>query len=507
MIAALDTVTVVDVLHEERSAMKPGRPVFDEMAKRIKRGEAEGIISWAPDRLARNSIDGGAITYMLDTGELRDLKFVTYTFENNPQGKFMLQIMFGQSKYYSDALSENVKRGNRKKAQIGWRPNIPPVGYLNDKANKTIVPDPDRFAVVRQMWELMLTGAYTPNAIRVRANEEWGFRTRTTTKYAGGPLHLSTVHKMFSNPFYSGVFVWEGQRMRGLHDPMVTLEEFAQVQNILRKRGKPQRKIHSFAFTCIIRCGSCGLAVTAERKVNRFGSRYTYYHCTHKAEPRCLERSVTLEQLEAQVETFIGALSIPSEIGAWSVEQLEALRIKQTAKRDTQTRALAREAEAAKRALGELTGLRVRQLITDEEYLHKRDEMTRQSEVLSETLAKRDAEPSYWFEPSRAVISFGTDALSWFRDGDEEDQRLIAHAVGSNLNLKRKILSIDAKKPFLLIPKKRLYSSLLAFVRAIRKERGKSDFAATIEAIQKLERRAAERASTAECEKHEEGSL
>jgi len=34
----------------------------------------------------------------------------------------MLQIMFGQSKYYSDALSDNVKRGNRTKIEKGWRP-------------------------------------------------------------------------------------------------------------------------------------------------------------------------------------------------------------------------------------------------------------------------------------------------------------------------------------------------------------------------------------------------
>ena len=85
---------------ESYSAKSPGRPIFDEMMTRVEQGDAYGIVAWAPDRLARNSIDGGRIIYLLDQGVIKDLKFATYTFENNSQGKFMLQIMFGQSKYY-----------------------------------------------------------------------------------------------------------------------------------------------------------------------------------------------------------------------------------------------------------------------------------------------------------------------------------------------------------------------------------------------------------------------
>src|ERR1039457_4246799 len=70
-------LNVVTELIEKQSAKIPGRPVFDAMLERIEAGEADGILAWHPDRLARNSIDGGRIIYLLDTGMIKTLKFPT----------------------------------------------------------------------------------------------------------------------------------------------------------------------------------------------------------------------------------------------------------------------------------------------------------------------------------------------------------------------------------------------------------------------------------------------
>src|SRR5262245_27769334 len=113
--ALRERINVVEELIEKQSAKTPGRPVFNRMLERIEAGEASGILSWHPDRLARNSIDGGRVVYLIDTGKIKMLKFPTFRFEPDPQGKFMLNIMFGQSKYYVDSLSENTKRGLREK--------------------------------------------------------------------------------------------------------------------------------------------------------------------------------------------------------------------------------------------------------------------------------------------------------------------------------------------------------------------------------------------------------
>ena len=82
---------------EKQSAKYPGRPLFNKMMDDIEKFGGN-ILAWNPDRLARNSVDGGRIIYLLDTGNLASLKFPTFWCDNTSQGKFMINMAFGQSK-------------------------------------------------------------------------------------------------------------------------------------------------------------------------------------------------------------------------------------------------------------------------------------------------------------------------------------------------------------------------------------------------------------------------
>ena len=99
---------VIKEYTESKTAKDPGRPVFNQMLEGIEKGTAQGILAWNPDRLARNSIDGGRVIYLVDTQKITSLKFPTHWFEPTPQGKFMLSVAFGQAKYYTDNLPENI---------------------------------------------------------------------------------------------------------------------------------------------------------------------------------------------------------------------------------------------------------------------------------------------------------------------------------------------------------------------------------------------------------------
>ena len=151
--AKLEGLSIIEEIVEKQSAKSPGRPLFNDMVTRLERGEANGIVSWNPDRLARNSVDGGKIIYLLDTGRIVALKFPTFWFEPTPQGKFMLNIAFGQSKYYVDSLAENTKRGLRQKVRRGEYPSRASFAYLNDSRTKTIHVHKKNSLIVKQVFE------------------------------------------------------------------------------------------------------------------------------------------------------------------------------------------------------------------------------------------------------------------------------------------------------------------------------------------------------------------
>jgi len=142
--ARRENAEILQEFTESKSAKKPGREKFNEMMTLIEKSEGVGILAWHPDRLARNSVDGGKVIYLVDTQKIVSLRFPTFWFEPTPQGLFMLQVAFGQSKYYSDNLVENINRGIRQKLRRGEWLTLAPFGYVNNPKTRTIEPHPTK---------------------------------------------------------------------------------------------------------------------------------------------------------------------------------------------------------------------------------------------------------------------------------------------------------------------------------------------------------------------------
>lgn len=369
---------------------------------------------------------------------------------------------------------------------------MPPIGYLNDPVTRTIVRDPDRFPPVREIFRLMLTGAYSPRGLRDKATREWGLLTVKRRRIGGNPLSRSAIYRLLTNPFYAGVIRWQGKTYPGRHEPMITLEEFDCIQSLLGREGRPRPKVRAFAFTGVIRCGECAHAVTAEEKVNRFGSRYTYYHCTHQSEKAaCRQPSVEVRDLERQILSDLESLRMPDEIHRWFLQMLR--NEKESGRSETEERKRGLEAAVAANArkLTNLTSLRLRDLLSDEEFVAERESLRKEGLSLRQSLSRAEQGETP-FEPLEKLASFSNRAASLFREGDPETKRLILEIVCSNPTLKDRKLNIDAKDPLLRLPKTRSNPNLWAAVDDVRTLLDEPEFLKMIGAISVLFGRVAE---------------
>jgi DNA invertase Pin-like site-specific DNA recombinase len=280
--AKKESLEIVDEFVETKTAKEPGRPIFNEMLSQIETSEAEGILAWHPDRLARNSVDGGRIIYLIDSGKIKELKFPTFWFEwfePTPQGKFMLNIAFGQSKYYIDNLSENVKRGLRQKLRRGEWPGQAPIGYVNNLRNHTIEIDRERAPKIHRLFRAYATDKYT---LKELANLSLSLGLVSQRKRKG--LSVAVIQRMLENKFYIGLFTYRGETYEGKHTPLISKKLFDKVQQILKERAKPRKTktLLDFPFRGIFKCGECGRAVTGEQHTKKSGLVFRYYRCTKK---------------------------------------------------------------------------------------------------------------------------------------------------------------------------------------------------------------------------------
>lgn len=485
--------SIAEILTEARSAKAPGRPVFNEMMQRLYRGEAQGIICWKLDRLARNPMDGGALIWAIKQHGLAILT-PTQSFSQSDDNTILMYIEFGMAQKYIDDLSKNVKRGLRTKVERGWLPSVAPLGYLNNpvksQGDKDIIKDPARFHLVRRMWDLMLTGLYNPVRILAMANTEWNFRTRQTRKLGAKPLARSGIYQILTNPFYYGWFEYPrggGQWYQGKHEPMVTQQEYERVQVLLGAKGNPRAISRTFPFTGLIRCGECGAMVTAEEKHQlicseckcKFSYRkkgacprcqtkidamsnpkflhYTYYHCAKSRQPRCPQRSIDAKELERQISDYLGRIQISDRFKAWAISYLHELYGKEAAGQEV---VLKTQQRAYKGCLERLNNLRKRwsspenadgRFLSNEEYEKDRSDLLKEKSRLEELLQDIGYRANQWVELAEQAFEFASQVKRWFAEGDLMTKKEILMAIGSNLVLKDKKLSIEARNPFLIL--------------------------------------------------------
>ena len=287
---------------EHLTAAKRGRPKFTDMLRRLRRGEADGVVIHKVDRSARNLDDWNDIAHLLDEG------FQVYIANDNLDlrsrgGRLSADIQAVVAADFIRNNREEARKGFYGRLKQGLYPLPAPIGYLDRGKGNPKIADPVRAPLVQKAFDLYATGDHTLRSLTATLRT-LGLRNRSNK-----PLSKDGVWVMLSNPFYTGLIRLKstGEAFHGLHDPLVSQSRFDRVQTILTSKANGKVRTHDHLFRRRFVCGSCGYAMSASLKKG-----HVYYRCY---QPTCpvtssLREEVITSSLLSRLRTF----ALPKEL-------------------------------------------------------------------------------------------------------------------------------------------------------------------------------------------------
>jgi site-specific DNA recombinase len=287
-------VRAEDIIIEAESAKEPDTRVkFRQLINDLKSGKYGGVLAWHPDRLARNMKEAGEVIDLVDKNIIKDLKFVSFTFQNDTSGKMLLGITFVLSKEYSDKLSDNVSRGNKRSIEEGRYINKPKHGYYKD-SNQRLQPDGDNFTLIKKAFNLRLNGVIMSEIAEfLKANNYYRWNSDRTKKFSA--MNKQKVEQFMKDPVYTGILDYGKNDVVNLIDlygftPAVSVSDFMKINKFTKdkqliniaKKYRATDSVKADLMRGMILCDECGEAMSAgisSKKTKTGKTLYFYYRC------------------------------------------------------------------------------------------------------------------------------------------------------------------------------------------------------------------------------------
>jgi len=442
---------VVKEFSFDESAYKSTRKEFDEILDYIlKLKDGEKVCFDKVDRLSRSIFDKRVSTlYEKALKDEIELHFVSDNQIINSKlsavEKFNFGISLGLAKYYSDAISDNVKRANEQKLRKGEWPGKAPLGYLNvdlEGDNKWIEPNGAKADLAIKIFELYATAEYSMFLIRKKLKEEGLFESAGLLQ----PLSRSQIEHILKNPFYYGVMRYNGQLYPHHYKPLITKELFDTVQEVKASWNKKPFKYAAkpFVYRGLLTCADCGCRITFEIKKGK----YIYGHCTNHYK-NCKSVVWVKEQIITdQVTDFLKSLTLDDS----TLEMLlSELKKNHKYKSDYHKRSMDNlktqydkiETRVEKMYTDKLDGS-----ITQEMYDTMLARFKKQQEdILDQMDRHNEADEDYYIKASK-LLELAKNSYILFEKAQIEQKRRLLNFVFQNSTLRGEKLEITAKMPF-----------------------------------------------------------
>ena len=370
---------------------------------------------------------------------------------------FRFTIGVSLAKYFSDSISDNVKRAYENKIRNGEWIGKAPVGYMNvleEKGNRDIIIDPIRSSYVIQMFELYATGNYSLRIIKDKM-EKAGLKSNTINPK---PLTISMIYHTLNNPFYHGYMRVKGQLHPHKYPPLITRLLFNKAQAISAGWHKKPFKYAAkpFILRGMIKCADCGCTITPET-----AKGHTYYSCTNYHKVHKKRIYVKEEDLLEPIYKLLDGIKLPEEKKKELVEDL-----RQTTKAEnrffTNTMAeLRRDYDKLENRISRLQDDKYDGRITGDFYNKKFKEYTeKQAKIMSQINSHDKADKEHYIT-ANTILNLAKRAREIFESSEAEEKRQLLNFLLQNLELKQKNLLYKLKTPFDTVLQASKCSSLL----------------------------------------------
>ncbi len=234
---SLGAKVIGEYVEPGRSATTTNRPALQLMLNEIGETQPDFVIFYDLSRAARDEYD--ALWLLREITALGSkLESTQERVDDSESGMLLYTIMSGVNAFRSRNDGKKIKAGVQKKFEAGGTTGPARLGYLNvrEKVDNhdvaAIAQDPERAPLIRLAFDLILTGQHTISSV-TEVMRESGLTSRPSARRPSKPLGRASIHKILVNDYYAGVVTRHGQKRPGLHEAIVSEEEFELVQKIL----------------------------------------------------------------------------------------------------------------------------------------------------------------------------------------------------------------------------------------------------------------------------------
>lgn len=197
------------------------RPEFQKMLRHAENGEFSVVLAYKSNRIARNMLNALAHEEKLARLGI-SVSYVKEEFGDNAAGRFALRTMMNLNQFFSESLSEDVKRGMMDNARQCRVNGQLPLGYKKGADGKYEI-DENTAPIVREIFRRIAEG-------EIQSSIADDLNARKILTAAGKPWGKGSFHCMLANVRYMGTYVCGEIRIENGIPAIIDRELFEQVQ-------------------------------------------------------------------------------------------------------------------------------------------------------------------------------------------------------------------------------------------------------------------------------------